>query len=74
MSALSCIPLREAAKPLKQCLLTRQNNTLFHVFDSRCCIEEIAVPCQESFAKQELELCLILSTANVVETFKQSSV
>ena len=44
------------------------------VFDSRCCVEEIAVLCQKSFAEPELGLWSILSTANVVKTFERSFV
>ena len=31
MGALLCIPMRKAAKPLKQCLLTGQKNALSHL-------------------------------------------
>ena len=37
-------------------------------------VEKLAVPSQESFVQQELGLWSILSTTNVVETFKQSFV
>ena len=43
-------------------------------FDSRFCVEEIAVPCQQTFAEWELGLWSILSTANVVKTFERSFV
>ena len=44
------------------------------VFDSSCFFEEIAVSYQKYFAEQDMGLWSILSTANVVKTFKQSFV
>ena len=39
------------------CLLTWTEQCFIpSAFDSRCCVEEIAVPCQESFAERELGL------------------
>ena len=71
---LSCVPLGEAAKPEVMSAYWIEQRFIPSAFDSRCCVEEIAVPCQEHFAELELILWSMLSTANIVKAFDRSLV
>ena len=71
---MSFIPLGEVAKNIKVSANWTKQRFISSVFDSKHCVEEIAVPCQESISERELGLWSILPTANVVKTFDQSFV